>query len=141
MYALPRNKGSGVFPCRPSILGGMVHKMRENSGRTNTKDGELMMKNANTPAAPTAAKISDTGDAWAYQIGGDATFQFPGLTKREIFAMTAMQAQVSALNNEYAIELFTDAMEERCIPLEYPERLIAINAINYADALLAELEK
>ena len=55
--------------------------------------------------------------------------------------MAAMQAQLSALNNEYAIELFTNAMEERDIPLNHPERLIAINAINYADALLAELER
>ncbi len=64
-----------------------------------------------------------------------------GLTKREMFAIAAMQAQLSALNNEYAIELFTNAMEERDIPLDHPERLIAINAINYADALLSELEQ
>ncbi len=66
---------------------------------------------------------------------------YHGLTKREMFAIAAMQAQLSALNNEYAIELFTNAIEERDIPLDHPERLIAINAINYADALLSELEQ
>ena len=89
------------------------------------------MKNADMPAMPIEL----------YGHGQYAPVAYTGLTKREMFAMAAMQAQVSALNNEYAIELFTDAMEERCIPLKYPERLIAINAINYADALLAELEK
>ena len=115
--------------------------MRENSGWANTEDGELMMKNASTPAYPSGESYKSQripGGDWIECKKGAL---HNGLTKREMFAMAAMQAQVSALNNEYAIELFTDAMEERCIPLEYPERLIAINAINYADALLAELEK
>ena len=105
--------------------------MRSDAVRANTKDGEPTMKNADMPAHP----IELSG------FGLYAPEAHHGLTKREMFAMAAMQAQLSALNNEYAIELFTDAMEERGIPLKYPERLIAINAINYADALLAELEK
>ena len=100
-----------------------------------------MTKNADKPAYP-------SGEAYRSQSipGGDWVeckkgALHNGLTKREMFAMAAMQAQLSALNNEYAIELFTNAMEERDIPLNHPERLIAINAINYADALLAELER
>ena len=109
----------------------MVQEMRSHAVRANTKDGELMVKNADMPAHP----IELSG------FGLYAPEAHYGLTKREMFAMAAMQAQLSALNNEHAIELFTDAMEERDIPLNHPERLIAINAINYADALLAELER
>ena len=86
------------------------------------------MKNADMPAMP-------------LPLGSETVVGQQGLTKLEMFAMAAMQAQLSALNNECAIELFTDAMEERDIPLNHPERLIAINAINYADALLTELER
>ncbi len=105
--------------------------MRSHAVRANTKDGEPTMKNADIPAAT------------VYETDGEGILQLSttGITKREMFAIAAMQAQLSALNNEYAIELFTNAMEERGIPLNHPERLIAINAINYADALLAELER
>ena len=112
-------------------MGRVVHEMRSNAVRPDTKDGEPTMKNADMPAHP----IELSG------FGLYAPEAHYGLTKREMFAMAAMQAQLSALNNEYAIELFTNAMEERYIPLNHPERLIAINAINYSDALLAELER
>ena len=99
--------------------------MRENADWANTKDGELMMKNANTPANPTTAKVSNTGEAWSYQVGDDMLFQFPGLTKREMFAMAAMQGILSSLTDDSDMS---------------PSELARCSVRN-ADALLAELEK
>ena len=49
------------------------------------------MKNADTPAMPTTGMISDSDEVWSYQVADNNKFQFPGLTKRERFAMAAMQ--------------------------------------------------
>ena len=49
------------------------------------------MKNADLPAMPTKGVISDTNEVWAFQTGDNAEFQFVGLTKREMFAVAAMQ--------------------------------------------------
>ena len=82
------------------------------------------MKNANTPAAPTSAKISDTGDALAYQIGGDATFQFPGLTKLEKISARIMAG--------FAVDPDIDAVMAQ---------EVVKSAVMLAYALPAELEK
>lgn len=63
------------------------------------------------------------------------------LTRREMMAMHMMAAQISAVSSWEAAETLTDAMDERGIDRGYPEKLLAINAVNYADALLAELER
>ena len=47
------------------------------------------MKNADMPAMAGEAEISNKGEAWAFQVGTNSKFRFPGLTKREMFAMNA----------------------------------------------------
>ncbi len=47
------------------------------------------MKNADTPAMPCEAEISNNNEAWAFQFDNGAKFKFPGITKREMFAMNA----------------------------------------------------
>ena len=81
-----------------------------------------MMKNANTPANPTTAKVSNTNEAWSYQVGDDMLFQFPGLTKREMFAMAAMQGLCAHSGDYHEFEH------------------LAADAVNYADAVLKMLE-
>lgn len=81
------------------------------------------MKNADMPAMPSKAEISNTDEAFAYQCDHGSKFQFPGLTKREIFAMHAMQACRSR-DSDY-----------------FSWQDLANDAVEIADALLAELEK
>ena len=81
------------------------------------------MRNADTPAMPSKAEVSNTDEAFAYQFDHGSKFQFPGLTKREMFAMHAMQG------------LLTCIMDTDCT---IPE--LCDDAVMAADALLAELE-
>ena len=97
--------------------------MRENSGRANTKDGELMMKNANMPAMP-------CGESYKTQqpYGGDWVeckkgALYNGLTKREMFAMHIMAG--FSVDPDISEEMASEA---------------AKGAVMLADALLAELE-
>ena len=85
------------------------------------------MKNADLPAMPTKGVISDTNEVWAFQTGGNAEFQFVGLTKREMFAMHFMQAWIQHHGSAG----------------DYPfsKEGAALSAIECADSLLAELEK
>ena len=64
-----------------------------------------------------------------------------GMTKREMMAMHVMAAQIGAVSSWEAAEMLTDAIDERGIDRGYPEKLLAINAVEYADALLAQLER
>lgn len=78
------------------------------------------MKNADMPAMPSDVKavyeaMTDSDDSW-----GKAAL---GLTKREMMAMTAMQG-LCAHSGDY----------------HQPEHL-AMDAVVFADALLAELER
>lgn len=86
--------------------------MRSNAVRPDTKDGELMMKNADMPAHP----IELSG------FGLYAPEAHYGLTKRQMFAMAAMQG-LCAHSGDY--HTFAD---------------MASDAVNYADALLKMLE-
>ena len=70
------------------------------------------MKNADMPAMP----IELDGN------GQYAPVAYTGLTKREMFAMAAMQGILSNPNDRYTYDQ------------------LAGHAVNYADALLAELE-
>ena len=53
----------------------------------------------------------------------------------------AMQGQLASLNTPESIEMFSMAMQKRGIDYRYPERLIAINSVNYAKALLEEVKE
>lgn len=79
-----------------------------------------MSKNADLPAMPQDDAI------WCQRIGGCPTLA-TGLTKREMMAMHMMQGLISA-NATYGGRM--DARD-----------LTAADAVAYADALLAELEK
>ena len=92
--------------------------MRENSGRANTKDGELIMKNADKPAMPQNDAITSNVNILPVDC--------LGLTKREMFAMAAMQGILSSETQDY----------------EYKDRESLIDAcVEYADLLLKRLEK
>lgn len=87
-----------------------------------------MIRNADTPAMPSEAEISNSDEVWAFQVGDNSKFKFPGLTKREMFAMNAMQA---ILSNGASEEIgYTDW-----------DKNLANHAITAADALLKELDK
>ena len=81
------------------------------------------MKNANMPAMPGKAEISNTDEVFAYQFDHGSKFQFPGLTKREMFAMHAMQGILANSCKDYFIDD------------------LANYAVEQADALLKELEE
>jgi len=76
------------------------------------------MKNAHLPAAPT---LTCDHNAAMNGIGVSVT-DYAGLTKREMFAMAAMQGVLSRRAN-------------------HDKSTIASYAVEYADALLAELER
>ena len=82
------------------------------------------MKNADMPAMP-LRKSLDTWEADEYETGGGRYLRANGLTKRETFAMHAMQGILS----NSALKMDVNRIE------------IANFAIDYADALLEELEK
>lgn len=81
------------------------------------------MKNADTPAMPTAL-TEYTPD------GKEYTQEYEGLTKREMFAMHAMQGLLS--DSDYA-DSYETAKEWR--------KNVSEAAVEFADALLKELEK
>lgn len=62
----------------------------------------------------------------------------PGLTKREYFAAIAMQGQISRLSNEEMFLAAGDAARMRNMRLD---QFVAETAVQYADTLLAELQK
>jgi len=77
------------------------------------------MKNGNLPAMPVSTSES------ICQMTGTLKPEFAGLTKREMFAMAAMQGILSSLPSNAVFSYQTTA---RC-------------SVEQADALLAELEK
>lgn len=77
------------------------------------------MKNSDMPAMPVNTFIQ-SGDT------SQSTSEFSGLSKREIMAMHAMQGLLSSESAKSWYEKHEDCAEA---------------AVNYADALLKELEK
>tara|TARA_R110000803_G_scaffold95395_5_gene163390 strand:- start:3281 stop:3562 length:282 start_codon:yes stop_codon:yes gene_type:complete len=93
------------------------------------------MDNGNNPAHPL------TGEAYtnfaSYDESNQLTSYDPqcqGLTKREAFAMAAMQGMITS---RYAGEYMNEINDKS---FDKPSGL-ANNAVRYADALLKELEK
>lgn len=81
------------------------------------------MKNADMPAMPQSA----TNEGYGCNYTGSFNGEVPtGLTKREMFAMNAMQGLLSSESAESWYEQHEDCAKA---------------AVNYADALLKELEK
>ncbi|WAP91209.1 hypothetical protein [Vibrio phage vB_VviC_ZQ26] len=89
------------------------------------------MKNADTPAMPSEAEISNNNEAWAFQIDDNSKFKFPGLTKREMFAMHALPSAIKWLGSGVGRGEWDDWSFEDA----------ASHAVIAADALLKELEK
>lgn len=85
------------------------------------------MKNSDMPAMPSKAEISNTDEAFAYQLDHGSKFQFPGLTKREMFAMHAMHGLISSDYKNGSEKMNSED--------------VALMSVDYADALLAELER
>lgn len=87
------------------------------------------MKNANEPASPCTVEcnvpISGTDDGYGNEIMSDGLIDYKGLTKREMFAMHAMQGLV--ISDRFSNE--QDAVE-----------VMAKWSVQCADALLKELE-
>lgn len=87
------------------------------------------MKNADLPAMP------QDGDLWALEIGQCAT-EATGLTKREMFAMHAMQGLLS--NCGGVVQANSMSGTGFC---NSDEKSLAQWSISCADALLEELAK
>jgi hypothetical protein len=88
------------------------------------------MKNANSPAMPAKAMFTSDGKVHDFQCGDNAQFCFPGMTKREMIAMNAMQGLLSDPNY---VELYDT-------PEEWRKNIVEAS-VEFADALLAELDK
>ncbi len=86
------------------------------------------MKNADLPAMPIT--LNEVSCAFVNEVGDNAKKIF-GLTKREMFAMAAMQGLLSGTDGDSA--LFDNAPEW--------VRNIAEASVEFSDALLAELER
>ncbi len=93
------------------------------------------MKNADMPASPTDLVIAD------YKGTVNCPYNKPltGLTKREAFAMAAMQG---ILASKYVSDYIADGKDisghnVSCKPVE----AVAHISMSYADALLKELDK
>ena len=105
------------------------------------------MKNANMPAMPCEVveqyHINQViaPDGSSMPTLRERKVMGVGMTKREMMAMHMMAAQIGAVSSWEAAEMLTDAIDERGIDRGYPEKLLAINAVEYADALLAQLER
>lgn len=91
------------------------------------------MKNADMPAMP-AGKITvpapNGGDPF-----GNYTKEAIGLTKRELIAAMAMQGLLSSMNVEQLGQAMRSGVGAD------PMEIVSKAAVNYADALLAELEE
>ena len=92
---------------------------------TNTKDGELMMKNADMPAMP-VHDVVETCSADGNEGPFLLTREHTGITKREMFAMAAMQGILTSETEDWRHK---------------EKESLASAAVEYADALLKELEK
>lgn len=85
------------------------------------------MNNGNMPAMPLALDIR--ADEYGHQEVNDA---YEGLTKREMIAMYAMQGYISGMT------AWSDGIDGGGVQLSAEEA--AQEAVNYADALLKQLE-
>lgn len=85
------------------------------------------MSNGNEPAYPIDAVVKAPGVVERYSS--------PGLTKREVFAMAAMQGYLA--NADAA---WLPSLEQKAAGIEWTD-LLATDCAKAADALLAELEK
>ena len=84
------------------------------------------MSNKDMPAMPTKGQLNRAAiSAVDYQIGNNEEFQFVGLTKREIFAMHAMQGSWLGLTDENKPAHYSYSAE---------------SCVRMADALLAALD-
>jgi hypothetical protein len=83
----------------------------------------MKIKNADMPAMPTGQSV------------GNASVIEGGLTKREQFAMAAMQG---FLSNSDAVVKYCVTANKHSIRAD---GLVAKDSVRFADALLAELEK
>lgn len=88
------------------------------------------MKNAEMPAMPTSFEIADLGFVGVGNVADAIKFN-SGLTKREMFAMHAMQAM---LTSEFAVNFNGDSLPDE-------NDTLCKRAVHYADELLKELEK
>ena len=90
----------------------------------------MKTNNGDLPAMPVL--LTETMVAAMENGAGAAVDRISGLTKREMFAMAAMQGFCADIVNVY---------ENLCGADEVPTDYLARQAVFAADALLAELEK
>jgi hypothetical protein len=86
-----------------------------------------MINNGSTPASPVECSWYVDETRWAM-----------GLTKREAFAMAAMQGLCVALHDEGVRLLLVREADKRGVE---PKDRLAAAAVEYADALLAALDQ
>ena len=90
----------------------------------------MVIENGDLPASPSSLDITE----YAGTINCSYNKPLTGLTKREAFAMAAMQGMIAS---QYAGEYMNEINDEN---YDKPSGL-ANNAVRYADALLKELAK
>ena len=114
----------------------------------------MTIKNGDMPSMPTTCRISNTNEAWAFQVSGN-TFQVPGLTKREMFCLHMGVAETgdeeldSIIRKgnqqkmaEKAMAAIVNAATLNGSAKEGDEAgPIVMASVFVADALLAELER
>ena len=87
----------------------------------------------------------NNGDRPAMPLRADALYQETGLTKRQAFAMAAMQGLICADDGfpetrTEAAEMLQIEASEYSYEVHWPQ-ITAKRAVNHADALLAALEQ
>lgn len=92
----------------------------------------MSIKNGDMPAMPMFS--SEAKPCQVRDSSTQSTLDVSGLTKREQFAVMAMQGMLS---NKYVSEFSTEINDDS---YDMPNGL-ANNAVRYADALLAQLEE
>ena len=88
------------------------------------------MKNADMPAMPQVVTEDSRGNGL---VGSHMEEEWQGLTKREMFAMNAMQALIPVYWDQETLHDYGTASDLVKCMME--------TAVEHADALLAELEK
>lgn len=86
----------------------------------------------NPPAFPTPVIVPE---------GQFASVSNDGMTLRDYFAAAAMNGQISCCSTQFACEQLTNEIQRRGWDIKEPEKLMALNAYNYADAMLKAREQ
>lgn len=108
----------------------------------------MTIKNGDTPAMAAIGQISNTNEVWSFQVADNNTFQFTGLTKREMFCLhmgvvDTGDAELGAIihkgnRQKIAMHMMAASQSKDGKPDFHYEAIMSAKAV---DALLEELER